>query len=206
MTHKNGHRPPGKPRRARRARAGVAAWKAAWTEALKAAWQAALFAVAPLILAGGLTGFDAGASMARDGQEPAPVAPAARTGGTTAEQAGDRAVIVSGPGEVTELWSGKVLTATFRAGMCFSADGRARGVLLLRHANGQEDVYHLKGTIRSNSFDLAHSSGHVFAGRLTGPHSMEGRVTLKNGLRLSLEGTRALDVPLAAEDCAPLPQ
>lgn len=196
MAHKNSHLPPGEQRQARLA--GITA--------LKAAWRLALFAAAALALAGGLTGFDAGASMARDGQEPAPAAPAARTGETTAEQAGDRAVIVSGPGEVTELWSGKVLTATFRAGMCFSADGRARGVLLLRHANGQEDVYHLKGTIRSNTFDLAHSSGHVFAGRLTGPHSMEGRVTLKNGLRLSLEGTRTLDVPLVAEDCAPLPQ
>lgn len=200
MAHKNGHLPPNERRQA--CLPGITALKGG----CKAALKAALFAVAALALAGVFTGFDAGASMAREGQEPAPPAPAARTGGTTAEQTGDRAVIVSGPGEVTELWNGKVLTATFRAGMCFSADGRARGVLLLRHANGQEDVYHLKGTIRSNAFDLAHSSGHVFSGRLTGPHSMAGTVTLKNGLRLSLEGARALDVPLAAEDCAPLPQ
>lgn len=113
--------------------------------------------------------------------------------------------ITSGSGEVTELWTGKVLTATFRAGMCFGANGKARGVLILRHANGQEDTYHLYGSIRANTFDLAHSSGHSFTGRLTGPRSMEGRVRLKNGLRLSLEGERALDVPLLAEDCAPLP-
>lgn len=114
--------------------------------------------------------------------------------------------ITSGPGEVTELWTGKVLTATFRAGMCFGADGKARGVLILRHANGQEDTYHLYGGIRANAFDLTHSSGHSFTGRLTGPRSMEGRVRLKNGLSLSLEGERALDVPLVAEDCAPLPR
>ena len=114
--------------------------------------------------------------------------------------------ITSGPGEVTELWTGRVLTATFRAGMCFSADGKARGVLLLRHANGQEDTYHLSGSIRANAFDLSHSSGHSFTGRLTGPRSMEGRVRLKNGLRLSLEGERTPDVPLLAEDCAPLPR
>lgn len=114
--------------------------------------------------------------------------------------------ITSGPGEVTELWTGKVLTATFRAGMCFGADGRARGVLLLRHANGQEDTYHLHGSIRANAFELSHSSGHSFTGRLTGPRSMEGRVRLKNGLSLSLEGERTLDVPLLAEDCAPLPR
>ncbi len=114
--------------------------------------------------------------------------------------------ITSGPGEVTELWTGRVLTATFRAGMCFSADGKARGVLLLRHANGQEDTYHLSGSIRANAFELSHSSGHSFTGRLTGPRSMEGRVRLKNGLRLSLEGERTPDVPLLAEDCAPLPR
>ena len=114
--------------------------------------------------------------------------------------------ITSGPGEVTELWTGKVLTATFRAGMCFGADGKARGVLILRHANGQEDTYHLYGGIRANAFELTHSSGHSFTGRLTGPRSMEGRVKLKNGLSLSLEGERTPDVPLVAEDCAPLPR
>lgn len=110
----------------------------------------------------------------------------------------------SGSGEVTELWTGKVLTATFRAGMCFRTDGKARGVLILRHANGQEDSYHLYGHIRDNAFDLTHTSGHSFTGRLTGPGTMEGRVKLKNGLSLNLEGKRARDVPLAADDCAPL--
>ena len=132
-------------------------------------------------------------------------APAAEAPAVAGDAAGIR-TITSGPGEVTELWTGKVLTATFRAGMCFGADGKARGVLVLRHANGQEDVYHLYGGIRANAFDLAHSSGHSFTGRLTGPRSMEGRVKLKNGLSLSLEGERTPDVPLVAEDCAPLPR
>ena len=118
--------------------------------------------------------------------------------------AGAQKTITSGPGEVTELWTGKVLSATFRAGMCFGADGKARGVLILRHANGQEDPYHLYGHISANAFELTHSSGHSFTGRITGPRSMEGRVKLKNGLTLNLEGERTLDVPLAAEDCAPL--
>lgn len=109
----------------------------------------------------------------------------------------------SGKAEVTELWTGKVLTASFRAGMCFGADGKARGVLILRHANGKEDPYHLYGRIRSNAFDLSHSSGHSFTGKITGPSSMEGRVKLKNGLVLNLKGKRKTDVPLA-KDCAPL--
>lgn len=119
---------------------------------------------------------------------------------------GGPAVIKTGPDGVTELWEGKVLTATFRAGMCFDAKGRARGVLVLRHASGQEDVYHLYGTIKNNAFELSHGSGHTFNGTLTGPDKMEGKVRLKSGMRLSLEGKRSRDVPLAAEDCAPLPK
>lgn len=113
--------------------------------------------------------------------------------------------IKTGPKAVTELWDGKVLTATFRAGMCFEANGKAKGVLMLRHSNGQQDVYHLYGTIKNNEFELTHGSGHSFKGKLTGPDKMEGRVKLKNGLSLGLTGKRHKDVPLAAKDCAPLP-
>lgn len=113
--------------------------------------------------------------------------------------------IRSGPQVSTELWEGKVLTATFRAGMCFEADGKARGVLILRHAKGQEDVYHLYGTMHDNEFSLSHSSGHKFSGSLENPEKMEGKVKLGNGIRLSMKGIRRKNVPLAAPDCAPLP-
>lgn len=112
--------------------------------------------------------------------------------------------IVTGPGVRTERWSGRVLTAKFRAGMCFEANGKARGVLILRHANGNEDVYHLYGHYNNDAFELTHSSGHHFAGELTGPDSMKGSVKINRGPRLSLSGKRVLDVPLAASDCAPL--
>lgn len=111
--------------------------------------------------------------------------------------------VCAAPGEVTELWQGSVLGAGFRAGVCFAASGDARGVLLLTHANGQTDVYHLAGRISDNAFELRHGSGHVFRGRLLPGGKMEGRVRLNNGLSLSLSGTRRLDVPLAP-DCAPL--
>lgn len=114
--------------------------------------------------------------------------------------------IVSNPSETTEFWQGKVLTATFRAGMCHAPDGKARGVLYLRHANGQEDTYHLYGTIKNNEFRLSHSSGHVFSGKFSGGNNLEGKAKLKNGISLSLKGTRTLNVPLVAKDCAPLPQ
>lgn len=108
-----------------------------------------------------------------------------------------------GPGEVGELWQGKVLTASFRVGMCFDSKGKARGVLLLRHRNGQQDAYHLYGTIRNNQFNLSHSSGHQFSGRLVGPEKMEGSVRLANGMKLNLEGARIQNASLAGDDCSP---
>lgn len=106
----------------------------------------------------------------------------------------------------TEEWQGQVLTATFRAGMCFGDDGKARGVLLLRHANGQQDTYHLSGQWTGNSFSLGHGSGHSFTGEITSRTTMKGRVKLKNGMGFNLKGDRKLNVPLLTEDCAPLPE
>lgn len=103
-----------------------------------------------------------------------------------------------------ELWEGKILTARFRAGICFKPDGKAMGVLILTHRNGNEDVYHLYGSVRNNKFDLSHSSGHYFNGELTGPDSMEGHVKLANGMKMSLKGSRKQNVTLKAPDCAPL--
>lgn len=104
----------------------------------------------------------------------------------------------------TEYWEGKVLTARFRAGMCFQKDGKARGVLILTHRNGNEDVYHLYGTHRGTYFDLSHSSGHYFNGQRTGPDTMEGQVKLSNGMKMKLKGSRKQNVSLKAPDCAPL--
>lgn len=107
---------------------------------------------------------------------------------------------------VTELWEGSALTARFRVGMCHDRKGKAWGVLLLRHASGQEDTYHLYGTLRNNEFNLSHSSGHFLTGTLDDDGAMQGKAKLKNGLRLSLSGKRKINVPLAAPDCAPLPK
>lgn len=113
--------------------------------------------------------------------------------------------IVTGPERVTELWEGKALTAHFRIGICYSPDGQAQGVMLLRHKNGQEDVYHLYGTLKNNEFYLTHSSGHKISGKLSSPAAMEGKARLSNGLSLKLSGKRQQNVPLLADDCAPLP-
>lgn len=112
--------------------------------------------------------------------------------------------VATGPGITTELWEGRALTARFRVGICYKPDGQAQGVLLLRHKNGNEDTYHLYGTLKNNEFYLRHSSGHKITGELTSADKMEGKAILGNGWRLSLSGKRLHNVPLAASDCAPL--
>ncbi|WP_298031657.1 hypothetical protein [uncultured Desulfovibrio sp.] len=110
------------------------------------------------------------------------------------------------PVEVRELWTGSLYTSSFRVGMCVSARGAVRGVLHLRLANGQVDVYHFNGSVKDNAIEASHSSGHTFRGRLSAPDKVEGTINLKNGMKIRLEGKRIQDVSLAPEDCAPLPE
>lgn len=151
------------------------------------------------------SGFLAQASGAPQENRPdaAPAAQAAPTG----EPAMDAA---SAPqtrsGEVTELWTGSLYTSTYRVGLCFSAQGTVRGVVHLRLHNGQVDVYHIVGSVSDNQVQASHSSGHSFKGRLLSHDRVEGVISLKNGMKIKLEGKRAHDVPLAAENCAPLEQ
>ena len=63
-------------------------------------------------------------------------------------------------------------------------------------------LYHLYGHIRNDTFELSHSSGHHFAGRLVSPDEMEGSVKISKGPKLSLSGKRVLNAPLAASDWA----
>ena len=98
------------------------------------------------------------------------------------------------PDEYTELWYGSVLTASFRVAVCVKPDGALRGVV---------DVYHIYGHLENNSFRATHSSGHLFTGRLTGPDTMEAKIRLSSGKKLSLEGRRKHGVKVTS-DCAPL--
>lgn len=114
------------------------------------------------------------------------------------------ATVVTGPKYRTELWRGKILTATFRAGMCFAPNGKAKGVFILRHSNGDEDVYHVKGSWENDHFNLEHNSGHKFSGQFVGESKVKGKVKLNRGMTLSMSGDRTLDVRLVAHDCAPI--
>ena len=112
----------------------------------------------------------------------------------------------AGPVEVTELWAGSLYSSTYKVGLCCSADGKVRGVVHLRLYNGKVDVYHIEGSVQNNEIQARHSSGHTFKGRLVSASKVEGVIKLKNGMSVNLEGSRTHDVPLAPENCAPLPQ
>ena len=125
-----------------------------------------------------------------------PVAPAS----------GPDTAAAGGPVEVRELWTGSLYSSTYRVGVCFSAQGTVRGVVQLRLYNGKVDVYHIDGTVQNNDVEAHHSSGHKFKGRLVSADSVEGVISLKNGMNVRLEGKRTHNVELAPEDCAPLGQ
>ncbi|MDR1856985.1 MAG: hypothetical protein LBR22_07480 [Desulfovibrio sp.] len=106
--------------------------------------------------------------------------------------------------ETKELWTGSLYTSTYRVGLCFSPKGTLRGVVHLRLMSGQVDVYHINGTVKDGRVTASHSSGHSFTGRLVAPDRVKGRIVLKSGRKIDLEGTRHRGVSLAPEDCAPL--
>ena len=134
---------------------------------------------------------------------PVPAPAAASAVGPTAAQKSDAS---GSPVEVRELWTGSLYSSTYRVGVCVSAQGNVRGVVQLRLYNGKVDVYHIDGTVQNNEIEAHHSSGHKFKGRLVTADTVEGVISLKNGMNIKLEGNRAHDVELAPEDCAPLPQ
>lgn len=169
-------------------------------------------ALAALVCAGSVfAAANAAGSSAREND--APPATASGPAGTAAaaaakeEQASGQATPPSAakPAEVTELWTGSLYSSTFRAALCFSAQGAVRGVLHLRLANGKTDVYHIVGNVKNNEIEAWHSSGHTFKGRLLSSDKVEGVISLKNGMRIKVDGKRLQDVPVT-KDCAPLPQ
>ncbi|MDO5537870.1 MAG: hypothetical protein Q4F72_10130 [Desulfovibrionaceae bacterium] len=105
--------------------------------------------------------------------------------------------------ETTELWSGTVLSATFRAGICTRRDGAVRGVFLLTHKSGDTDVYHIYGSRVDGEVQARHASGHVFRARVDGNGALTGTVRIKNRIKLTMKGTSRSGVPLS-DDCAPL--
>ncbi len=105
------------------------------------------------------------------------------------------------PGEATELWTGSVLTAKFRASVCVKRDGSLRGVALLKHRTGAVDVYHIYGTSKHGRVEARHGSGHRATGELEGTQA-NMHIRLASGLRFNVKCRRTLGIPVT-DDCAP---
>jgi hypothetical protein len=118
--------------------------------------------------------------------------------------AGIQRTVFAAPVEVAELWTGTVYTSTYRIGICFSSEGKVRGVMHLRTRKGDVDVYHFYGTVKDNEVMAAHSSGQRFRWRLVSAKKVEGEIVLTSGRKIALDGERHHDALLAPEDCAPL--
>ncbi len=107
---------------------------------------------------------------------------------------------------IGELWTGSIYTSTFRAGACFSDDGKVQGVLHLKLQNGQIDTYHFYGTMdRDGVIDAAHRSGYRFVGRFESDTKISGKAMLTNGFSTKLRGDRFQNVKLTKR-CGPLPE
>lgn len=106
--------------------------------------------------------------------------------------------------EQQELWVGTIYTSKFKCGFCFSKNGKARGVLLLRAPFGQVDVYHLYGTYKNGIVDVRHSSGHHVRSKVVDGEKVKGKIRLGDGRKVSFKGKRVFGAPLDPSDCAPL--
>lgn len=115
---------------------------------------------------------------------------------------------VAAPGraedELRELWTGRLYTSTYRAGVCVRPDGDLRGVLLLRLASGAVDVYHFQGRMENGDITARHSSGHKFQGRFADENAVVGKIVLKSGRRVDLRGRRVRGTILSTDTCRPL--
>ncbi|MGN0009129.1 MAG: hypothetical protein ACI33N_05695 [Desulfovibrionaceae bacterium] len=103
-------------------------------------------------------------------------------------------------GNLREVWTGSLYSSTFRAGVCTRPDGSMRGVLLLQLANGDVDVYHVHGKKHGDELQATHPSGHSFRGSLDSPTAVQGVISLKNGMNISLRGRRWQQAALPEED------
>lgn len=136
-----------------------------------------------------------------------PASPPAKPGASNGTEAPASSVpaVSAVPVEVSELWVGSLYASSFRVGVCFSSLGDVRGVVLLQVPSGKVDVYHITGSVNGNTVEASHRAGHKFKGRLVSSDKVEGVITLRNGMKISLEGVRTHDATLT-DTCRPLPE
>jgi len=100
-------------------------------------------------------------------------------------------VCASSGEEQRELWTGRLYSSTYRAGICIKSNGDMHGALYLRQANGAVDRYTVVGKIDGDLITATHHSGHKFKGRFTSKDTVRGELTLKNGYKLKVRAQRS---------------
>jgi len=107
--------------------------------------------------------------------------------------------------EHRELWTGRMYSSTYRAGICIKSNGEVYGALFLRQASGAVDRYTLSGKVDGKRISVRHSSGHVFQGVFTSKNTVEGELVLKNGHKMRVRALRGPE-PEVDESCRLLQQ
>ena len=102
--------------------------------------------------------------------------------------------------ERRELWTGRLYTSTYRAGICINDRGALRGAVYLRQLGGAVDRYTVSGTVEDGRVTARHGSGHVFQGYFVSESEVEGELTLKNGRKLRVLAARGQNAEVD-EDC-----
>ncbi|MDR0466530.1 MAG: hypothetical protein LBH94_04140, partial [Deltaproteobacteria bacterium] len=88
----------------------------------------------------------------------------------------------AGPDEERrELWTGRMYSSTYRAGVCIRNDGEVYGALYLRQTTGAVDRYTGYGKVAGERVTARHNSGHKFEGRFVSEDTVQGELTLNNG-------------------------
>jgi len=92
--------------------------------------------------------------------------------------------------ERRELWTGRLYSSTYRAGLCIKSNGDLYGTVYLRQINGAVDRYTIFGKIDGERITARHNSGHEFRGRFLSQDMVQGRLTLKNGYTIDVRALR----------------
>jgi hypothetical protein len=92
--------------------------------------------------------------------------------------------------ERRELWTGRLYSSTYRAGICIKSDGEVYGAVYLRQVGGAVDRYTISGQVEGERITARDYSGHEFKGRVDSKATVRGKLTLSNGHKLNVRALR----------------
>jgi len=85
-----------------------------------------------------------------------------------------------------EFWQATYMLNRISAEVHHDGDAIS-GVVTVRQLSGANSTYHFSGTMQNGVIVASHRDGYVFRGRLVCQGKIEGVLTTKNGMPISLE-------------------